>query len=315
MTLELSPEDDGRALLPRILIVDDSLTIRHHVREVLSRAPLGAEVLEAEDGVSALRLALDERIDCVVCDVRMPRLDGLSFLKQLRNQWTRFELPLIFLSVVEGTRDKVAGFRAGASDFIVKPFEADELIARVETQVQLARNHRRLHRLTEHLKVMVDTDALTGVGNRRLFMRNLRAEFGRAERMGHRLALLMIDVDRFKLVNDQHGHQEGDRVLTSVAGVLSEGARPYDTVARLGGEEFAVLLPEVERPDALKVAGRLRAAVEKAGQREKSSVTVSIGVATGPAPGKDHPEALYRRADEQLYAAKEGGRNRVFPAV
>ncbi len=313
MTDDDIPSASGMPLMderPHVLVVDDSPTIRQLVREVLEGQPLEAEVIEATDGAAALKVALEEHIDCVVCDVKMPRLDGMSFLKQLRQRFTRFECPLIFLTVVESTRDKVAGFSAGASDFLVKPIEPEEIVARVETHVQLARMHRSQRALTERLKVMVDTDSLTGVASRRLFMRNLRSEFGRAERRHHRLGLLIIDVDRFKQINDERGHQEGDRVLRGIAQTLAECARQYDTVARLGGEEFGVLLPEIERESARQVAERMRKAVEEDASLD---ATISIGVAFGPAPGKDHAEALFKRADDELYAAKEAGRNRVMP--
>ena len=126
-----------------------------------------------------------------------------------------------------------------ASDFLAKPFQSEELLARVETQVSLARMHRESRVLAEKLQILVDTDPLTGIGNRRSFISKLRAEFGRSLRLGHQCALIMIDVDHFKSVNDRFGHPVGDDVLQCVSGVLARGAREYDTVGRIGEGEVS----------------------------------------------------------------------------
>jgi diguanylate cyclase (GGDEF)-like protein len=174
--------------------------------------------------------------------------------------------------------------------------------------------HRQTRALTDRLRVLVETDPLTGVGNRRQFMKRLGAEFGRAERAQRPLGLLVVDIDRFKAVNDSYGHQVGDAVLVAVARILVTAGRKYDTIARIGGEEFAIILPEVDTTRAIAVAERMRKRVEEAaGTPALASVTISIGVAHGPLSDKDDAEALMRRADENLYAAKAAGRNRVHP--
>jgi two-component system cell cycle response regulator len=305
-------DDEPEATHARVLIVDDSPAIREMIRHVLAKSHLEANIVEATNGVDALRQVLTGHFDCVVCDILMPELDGMSFLKQLRARQNRLEMPVIFLTVRETLRDKVAGFRAGASDFLVKPVEPDELIARVDTQVRLSRAHQRARALTDRLKVLVETDPLTGVGNRRQFMKRLSAEYGRAERNGHRFAVLIADLDHFKRVNDTRGHQVGDVVLTQVAKTLVDCARRYDSVCRLGGEEFAILLPECEREGAMTVAERVRSSLEAAVVPDGMDlVTVSIGVATGPFGDGDHAEAVLKRADDRLYEAKNAGRNRV----
>ncbi len=296
-----------------MLVVDDSDAVRELLVRELSKPPLAARVVEAKDGADGLRRVFDEGpFDCVICDILMPTLDGMSFLKQLRVRYSRLEVPVVFLTVRETTQDKVVGFRAGASDFLVKPIETEELVARVETQVHLARMYRQTSQLTERLRVLVDTDPLTGLGNRRAFMRRLHEEFGRAERAKKSMGLLMIDVDKFKSVNDQHGHQTGDAVLVAVADALASSGRKYDMVARIGGEEFAVILPEVTADTVFTVGERMRAAVE-AVKTDVDAVTISVGIGLGPTGDKDYAEAVFRRADENLFEAKRKGRNLVWP--
>lgn len=301
------------ALRPSVLIVDDSTAVRKALREILAGQPLLADVIEAEDGSVALRRALEGNFDCVICDLAMPVMDGMTFLRIVRSHKTRLELPVLFLTVREGLKDKVEGFKNGASDFIVKPFEAEELIARVETHVRLMRTHRRSQQLMNRLRFLVDTDPLTGLNNRRAFQRTLKQELARAKRNGRSMAVLLIDVDRFKSINDRFGHPVGDEVLVALAEALTSGARNYDTVARLGGEEFGVLLPETDRAGSLVVAERIRVAVRSAklGPEALERVTVSVGVAFAPDTPDDDEDKLLRRADEQLYRAKDSGRDRV----
>jgi diguanylate cyclase (GGDEF)-like protein len=316
MTDPVVPLPDPDARYARVLVVDDSESVRAAMREVLE-AELKAEVLEAENGSAALEVALsDQDLDCVLCDIRMPQMDGLVFLRMLRAQRSRLEIPVLMVTVKDDVATKLECFKGGASDFVSKPFNHDELIARVETQTIVRRMYKRTARLTERLKVLTETDALTGLKNRRAFMRLLAAESGRARRTKRPVGLLIIDVDHFKSINDQHGHPTGDRVLAEVANRLSEEARGYDTIARIGGEEFAVLLPEVSEDNAVIVAERLRGAVEatrSAGELELG-VTISIGLAMGPIDGDEVGEALFQLADTALYEAKGAGRNRVAKA-
>ncbi|MCP4502161.1 MAG: diguanylate cyclase [Deltaproteobacteria bacterium] len=297
---------------PRILLVDDSISVRNLVRGLLVKS-MDANIVEAEDGRAALKICLEAEFDCIICDMNMPIMDGMTFLRLLRSHFSRLELPLLFLTVREDTAQKVRGFKSGASDFLAKPFQSEELLARVETQVSLARMHREGRVLTEKLQILVDTDPLTGIGNRRSFVGKMRAEFGRSLRMGHQCALLMIDVDHFKNVNDRFGHPVGDDVLQGLANILTKQAREYDCIGRIGGEEFAVLLPEVSSIDAVNVAGRIRAAVEEArlGPEELGGVTISVGVAIGPLSSVDSEDGLFKRADKLLYDAKNTGRNKV----
>ncbi|MCP4502267.1 MAG: response regulator [Deltaproteobacteria bacterium] len=163
------------------------------LEERLSIAPLFAEITSAKDGTEALKLVLEERFDCLVCDLRMPGLDGFALLRQIRQRFSLLQLPVLILTAAERTQDKVAGFAAGASDFLVKPIAEDELIARVQTHVTLSRMHQQLLKL-------VETDPLTGCGNRRMFMGALEREMGRSTRSESGFGLLLLDVDHSSIM-------------------------------------------------------------------------------------------------------------------
>ncbi|MEJ7732110.1 MAG: diguanylate cyclase [Polyangiaceae bacterium] len=291
---------------PRILVVDDVASVRQLLHDQLTAPPLSAEVTTADDGARGLRLALEREFDCVLCDLTMPRIDGIAFLRVIRAQRSRLELPVLLVTAEDAVADKVSAFRCGASDFVTKPFSSAELIARVENQIALARMHRQLARVA-------DIDPLTSLWNRRKLMSSLRTELTRSVRTSRSVSLLVLDVDHFKLVNDRHGHPVGDAVLVDLARLLGRDRRAYDGLGRLGGEEFAVVLPDVAAQAAAGVAERIRALVESAslGGLGAGAVTISIGVAEAPYGSGDSVEALYKRADQELYAAKESGRNRV----
>ena len=302
-----TPEPETEAYgRPRILVVDDVASVRQMLHDQLTAAPLSAEVTLADDGARGLRLALEREFDCVLCDLTMPRIDGIAFLRVIRAQRSRLELPVLLVTAEDAVADKVSAFRCGASDFVTKPFSSAELIARVENQIALARMHRQLARVA-------DNDPLTSLWNRRKLMSSLRTELTRSVRTARSVSLLVLDVDHFKLVNDRHGHPVGDAVLVDLARLLGRDRRVYDGLGRLGGEEFAVVLPDVPAQTAIGVAERIRALVESAelGGLAAGAVTISIGVAEAPYGGGDTVEALYKRADQELYVAKESGRNRV----
>ncbi|MEW5848803.1 MAG: diguanylate cyclase [Myxococcota bacterium] len=282
---------------PRILLVDDSAFMRALLREQVQQA-LDAEVLTASSGEEALPHALTGELDCVVCDVNMPGMDGVAFVKAVREHLGRLELPILLVTAADSKEDRVRGLRAGASDFLSKPVEPEELAARVETNVELARLHREVTR-------MAYTDALTGLVNRRRFLTRLD------EQSGNAYGVLMLDIDHFKSINDSCGHAVGDAVLAGVAGVLQDCVPPHHLVGRLGGEEFAVLLPGLDLPAASDVAERMRAGVSgnALGGMPRGKVTVSVGVAV--ALQGETPARVLQRADDLLYRAKSLGRNQV----
>jgi two-component system cell cycle response regulator len=292
--------------VPRILVVDDSPVVRKVVAGILAGPELRAQVMEASNGLAAARMAMATELDCVLCDMHMPDTDGLFFLRTVRAYHTRTSLPVLLLTSMDHVVDKVAGFRAGASDYVTKPFEPEELLARVVTHVTLARAVRNMTR-------QANTDALTGLANRRAFMDLLHSEHSRTLRSRDPYGALMCDIDRFKSINDTLGHAMGDRVLISVAKVIRASLRNHDVPGRLEGEEFAVLLPGANLAACQVVGERIRNAVASTahGDLPKGSVTISIGAAAHTADTPYAPQNLMEQADRCLYSAKNSGRNRV----
>ena len=251
----------------------------------------------------------------------MPGLGGVEVCRILKGNLGQFGFVPVILMTARGPSGKVEGLELGADDYLVKPIEAAELRARVKSMLRLKVSNdrlqeanRQLAQLNARLEELSQTDALTGLHNRYYFDRRIEHEVERARRYGSPLAVVMIDIDHFKRVNDGHGHPFGDLVLRGVAQALKRVLRNVDSLARYGGEELVAVLPETPRSEALAVAERLRQAVEaerfeSGGQRVP--VTISLGVASGPPPVVENPHEILKLADEALYRAKESGRNRV----
>lgn len=291
---------------PRLLVVEDSEQARLRLKSLLEGGPLYAEVLEATNGAAGVQIALsDDLLDCVITDLEMPVMGGIGLLRTVRAKKNRLELPVLLLTVADETERKVEGFANGASDFVTKPFDGAELVARVQSQVSLARLNREVER-------MAKTDWLTGLPNRRRFIEVCVAELFRAERHRHGVGLALVDIDHFKTVNDRHGHPAGDQVLGDFAELLRSTHRIYDHIGRLGGEEFGLLLPEVGAHEAHLVADRVRETIARTafGGLPPGAVTASIGLCH-VVGGEATFEEAYARADQQLYRAKREGRNRV----
>lgn len=296
----------------RILVVDDDALSRRILEQVLVAA--GYDVEAASDGQEALGKVRQHRPDVVVTDWQMPRMDGLTLCRILKGtEETRFT-HVIMLSTRGETESKVTGLETGADDYLVKPVEPVELTARVRVGLRLQRALLDLASKNEILEKLALTDALTGLANRRALQEALESELARLRRHGRPASLLFLDLDHFKLVNDTHGHAVGDEVLAGFAHVLRRGCRGGDLAARMGGEEFAVLLPGTGRGPAALVAERVRRATEAhtLGRTVRVAVTVSVGVASTEGLPEPHLAAdLLRKADAALYRAKSEGRNRV----
>lgn len=292
---------------PHLLLVDDLPANLH----TLAAALRDDHVLSvATSGQRALELAEADRPDLMLLDVMMPVMDGLEVLTRLRDQPWGAELPVVLITADDRTELQVRGLDQGADDFIAKPIVVPVLRARV-------RNVLERYRLRRELVRLATTDALTGACNRRRFFELLEHEHQLVVRYHQPCGLLMVDLDRFKAVNDRHGHAVGDAVLVGFATTVTDLLREVDTLARLGGEEFAVLLPRTGPQGTQRLAERLRSTVAGAPvpgvTRPPVQLTVSIGVTELLAEDLDVDVAL-RRADVALYAAKHDGRNRVARA-
>jgi diguanylate cyclase (GGDEF)-like protein len=305
-----SDEEWADSSAGHILLVDDSRLVRAMVRKHLVGE--GYSVEEAENGEIALRLCRKERPDIVLMNLEMPVLDGRQTLMQMKADETLREIPVIVLTGRTSSEEMVAGLRMGAHDYLRKPFEPSELIARVSAALRVARLQRQLSKRNAELDSLSRTDALTGVHNRRHGDEYLVIECGRAVRSGRPIAVLMLDVDLFKTINDRFGHSGGDVVLREMAVRITSLLRQGDLFARWGGEEFLGVLPDTDLEGAIVLAERILQDIRKRpvalSDNTTCAFTVSIGVASGS--GAD-PEGLVKVADNGLFAAKAEGRDRV----
>ena len=295
-----------------VLVAEDSATARAAVRMHLQAHGYG--VVEAEDGRQALEVAMRERPDVILLDVEMPVLDGHAVLAALCADEALCDVPVVFLTGNTDSDDMVACLEAGAHDYLRKPFEMSELIARVSAAVRVKQLQDELRRRNNELDFFSRLDGLTGLWNRRHMEERLDALCSGSRRHGYPVSVLVIDLDRFKSVNDQHGHGGGDVVLKAAADSIRAHTRTEDVVGRWGGEEFIVVVPYIGPIGAKTVAERVRAAVECGAitldDGTEVHMTASIGVCTR-AGESAHPGELFESADRALYEAKNSGRNQV----
>jgi diguanylate cyclase (GGDEF)-like protein len=318
----LSEAGPGSAPETRILVVDDhpdNVEILH--ARLSSR---GYQVETASNGQEALERVQVEPPHLILCDVMMPVMDGYEVSRRIKGDTGLPFIPIILVTARDSTQDKVEGLEAGADDYLTKPINFPELEARVRSMLRIKRlqdeldeKNRELELANKRLRKLSITDGLTELYNHRHVQTLLHEEFERSHRSGDPVAVAMLDLDRFKQVNDTYGHPTGDVVLYETAQILRDTAREIDMVGRYGGEEFIAILPATDEEEAARFAERVRRAVGDHEYRDEATLirmTVSCGVASFPAPGVDSPEVLLKRADEGLYAAKTGGRNRVVRA-
>jgi two-component system, cell cycle response regulator len=295
--------------LATILVAEDSLVIRAVLRRDLEEA--GYVVVEAVDGESALDRVRELRPDTILLDIEMPGRNGHEVLAALKADDAVRDIPVIFLTGRTGTKEMVAGLRAGAHDYLKKPFEATELIARVSGAVRIKKLQDELLQRNAELDRLSRVDALTGAYNRRHIDEQLQQHASAARRHGQPLSVLLFDIDHFKRVNDTEGHGGGDLVLCEITRRINDSVRAEDIVGRWGGEEFLVVLPQTALEGALVIGERTREAVARTpviiGDH---AITVTL---SGGCAGNDRaePDDLIRRADEALYCAKGNGRNRI----
>jgi len=295
-----------------ILVAEDSVVIRAVLRRYLEIE--GYRVVEAADGQAAIDRCHDDPPDTVLLDIEMPGMNGHQVLAYLKADEGLKDIPVVFLTGKTGTDDIVAGLRAGAHDYLKKPFETAELIARVGAAVRTKLLQDELRDQSAEFARMSRIDTLTGLYNRRYLEERLRQTDSAAMRYHRQVSVVMVDIDHFKRVNDTEGHQGGDDVLREFTRRLQAEMRGEDVAGRWGGEEFLVILAETDIQGATTLAERIRASVASkpfTHEQRQFVVTMSAGCAAGP-PGDT--DELVRRADVALYRAKTEGRNRVLAA-
>ena len=303
--------------MPSVLIIDDSPTARDRLRGVLEQSGRFERILEARDGIEGLRLLLSQSVDAVICDLEMPGLDGEKLLAAQRGRSGGDELPFLFLTAQKDPDRMVRLLRNGACDIVRKPFHPAELLARLELHMRLRRLQAELRDKNATLAEISITDLVTGLRNRRYVTEFLSIELLRAARYKSPLAVLMMDLDYFKRVNDTYGHKAGDSVLHGVGERLRACLRGTDLAGRFGGEEFLVVLPQTDLAGAFVLGERIRQAIAEApfdiGSEPPIPVTLSIGAAA-LCEATQTAEQLVEAADAALYAAKHAGRDRVAAA-
>jgi diguanylate cyclase (GGDEF)-like protein len=285
-----------------ILVVDDNPDKLQLIEAALCLA--GYHVTKATDGVEALAAIESYQPDLVITDVMMPRMNGYELAQRIRaNPITKF-IPVIMQTAADRrAEDLRRASEVGALGYITDPTDLDLLLARTRTLLDFK----------AYLDVCEEaafTDHLTGLANRRRFERQLEREVGRVQRFERPFTLLMIDIDSFKSVNDSFGHDAGDEAIRRISKVLSEGTRGIDLAARIGGEEFAVLLVETNKEGGSEVAERLRTAIKSLDIPKAGKVTASFGVAECPSDAQTSAGIL-KAADIALYEAKRNGRDQV----
>ena len=301
-----------------IYIVDD---IQENI-QVLGKILIekGFNILVARDGNQLLTGIKKLKPDLILLDISMPGMDGYEVCRILKADKSTKDIPVIFLTARTEKDDIIKGFRAGGVDYITKPFYAEELLARVNTHLELKKARDIVVKQKEDLMLrnnelynMSITDSLTKVYNRLYIMEVVEKEFSRSQRHSSDLSCIIFDIDHFKNFNDIYGHQTGDFVLKKTAVCVNDGIRKEDYFARYGGEEFLILLPDINIDMAFSVAEKIRKLVEKSHYAKDDLevfVTISLGVSSFKSNNPGNYEELINFADQALYRAKADGRNR-----
>lgn len=310
-----------------LLIVDDHLDNVRSLSLLLSQS--GYRVRKATSGEMALETIQLSRPDLVLLDVRMPNMDGYEVCERIKTDPNICSIPIIFLSALNDADDKVQAFAVGGSDYVTKPFQAEEVLARVRHQITILWQQQQLieqnHRLVQaeaalqqanlELERIANIDSLTQIANRRCFDQTLEKEWQRLTREQQPLSLILCDIDYFKPYNDLYGHPAGDSCLQQVAEALSRCIkRPADLAARYGGEEFAIILPNTEQVGAVTIIKDIQEALQRlqiphAASTIAEHITLSAGIASLIPHPCLSPQKLIAAADAALYQAKQQGRN------
>ena len=303
----------------RIFIIDDNEDQVERIRVAIEP---GGHVLEHEsDGDKALERARSEEVDLFIVNLSLEESDPLRLCSSIRSMEETRLTPILAVVRQGDTRKLVRALEIGVNDYLTRPVDRNELTARVTTQLRRKSYVDQLRSSFQASLEMAVTDQLTGLYNRRYLASHMSAMFDRAHWSGRPLSVMILDIDHFKQVNDNHGHDVGDRVIQQFAGRISNAVRGIDLACRYGGEEFLIAMPDTEMSFATVVAERLRQEIasdkfvsDETGK--ELEITVSIGLAsTENGPEEDSPQKLIKRADDALYVAKTGGRNRVIKSA
>ena len=305
----------------KILIVDDNEDSVECISHILQEC--NCDIQKAYNGKSAILMTKKYLPDLVLLDVMMPDINGFEVCRTLINDPSTTSIPIIMVTAKTGYKDLEKGLGAGAYDYVKKPFEPNELLARVMAALRYKKNHdelieakQSLEEVNERLAQLAITDSLTKIYNHTFLLNTLKFEFKRTQRFAKSLAFLMIDIDHFKDINDNYGHMIGDDVLKEVVQIIQNPIRAIDILGRYGGEEFGLILPETDEKGAMVLAEKIRENVEDhifiAGEGTvKLRLAISIGVSIYPYKNVKDVKSLVKNADDALYISKREGRNKV----
>lgn len=300
----------------QILMVESEDMLAGRLTEFLTEA--GHRIRRATNGAEALELGREPGLDLIMVSLSLAGEDGLRLCSQFRSQEETRHIPILLILDETDLVQLAKGLDLGVTDYLIRPIDQAELLARTRTQVRRRRYHDKLHQMLDDSISLAYTDALTGIYNRRYMDAHLDRKILEIAQTQKPVSVMMFDIDHFKRVNDSYGHASGDEVLKAMAQRMSGGIRDFDLLARYGGEEFVVIMPSTPADISLMVAERLCRAIEgepfeASGSETPLTITASIGVATTTDP-TETAEALLGRADAALYQAKNGGRNQVCSA-
>ncbi|MCA9533890.1 MAG: diguanylate cyclase [Myxococcales bacterium] len=303
---------DSQPPRPLLLVVDDDRVTREFLGGLLRGNGLNVEIVE--HGQAAVDRLARGGVDLILLDIIMPGLSGVDTCRLLKTMTQDAFVPVMLVTAKSDMDSRIEGLRIGADDYVCKPFDERELLARVGNMLRLKQMHDDVTNAKARLEKLAVQDELTGLYNYRYLHTRLNEEFKRAERYRDPLACAMIDIDHFKGFNDSFGHHVGDRVLAEVAARLRKAVREIDVVARYGGEEFLLVLPSTHFTGALTVADRVWRGVGGEPvviEGQSYTVTISVGVALYPSRDVKSKDQLIKAADRALYQAKDDGRDRI----
>lgn len=293
-----------------ILIVDDTVTNL----DILSDLLEDYDVVDALNGFDALEIINNEHIDLILLDIMMPDMDGFEVCTKIKSNKKTKNIPIIFITAMTDEDSIEKAYEIGANDYVTKPFKPKELLAKVKREFEIQELIAELKNSEEELKLLASTDSLTKLYNRRYFTEASHHIFTLTQRNQEKVSIIILDIDKFKFINDTYGHKVGDEVIISLSNALMAQQRKSDIICRFGGEEFVILLPQTSKDGAITAAENIRKNIENLEVKVNNQIikyTISIGVSEIDYTIDSSVEHALQRADKALYTAKESGRNQV----